>query len=160
MTCEVIDNFFPEEVFETYQILASSNVPLFFSDSVADPSDKDGYYFTHMFYQNYKITSDLFEPLILPILDRINAKALIRAKANFFPRTDTIREHKPHIDYDTEHKVFLLYLNTCDGFTRLAEETVVESVANRAIIFDGDIVHNSTTCTDQKMRRSLNINFL
>lgn len=160
MTCEVIDNFFPEEVFETYQILASNNVALFFNDSVADSSDKDGYYFTHLFYEHYRITSDLFEPLILPILNKINAKALIRAKANFFPRTHTVVEHKPHKDYDSEHKVFLLYLNTCDGFTRLAEETVVESVANRAIIFDGDIVHNSTTCTDQKMRRTLNINFL
>lgn len=160
MTCEVIDNFFPEEVFETYQILASNNVALFFNDSVADSSDRDGYYFTHLFYEHYRITSDLFEPLILPILNKINPKALIRAKANFFPRTDTLVEHKPHIDYDTEHKVFLLYLNTCDGFTRLAEETVVESVANRAVIFDGDIVHNSTTCTDQKMRRTLNVNFL
>ena len=69
----------------------------------------------------------------------------------------------------------LLYLNTCNGYTRLAnndwkpedgqgeevfsEGNKVMSVRNRLLLHDGSIPHCSTTCTDQRMRILIAFNY-
>lgn len=160
MDYQVIDNFLTEEVFQRYSVLATNEIPVFYQDGVGVEGKDSEYYFTHSFYNFHHKQSNFFDSLILPLLEKINLRALIRAQANFYPKTHKITEHEKHVDQPFDHRVLILYVNTCNGFTRLAKDTVVKSVANRAIIFDGNIYHNSTTCTDEKMRRIINVNFV
>ena len=62
-----------------------------------------------------------------------------------------LEEHLPHTDYSFDNKGCVLSFNTCDGFTRL-ENGVVNSVANRAVIFAAQKPHNSTSTTNAKAR--------
>ena len=88
----------------------------------------------------------------------MEAKAFIRIKANLYPRTDTIIHHKDHVDYTFEHKAAILYLNTNDGFTVIGDKKI-ESVANRMLLFNPQIPHHSTTCTDTQFRSNINFNY-
>ena len=49
-------------------------------------------------------------------------------------------------------------LNTNNGKTILNDEVEIDSIANRLLVFDGDIPHCSTTCTDEKVRLNVNVN--
>ena len=61
------------------------------------------------------------------------------------------------MDYD--HTAALLYLNTNDGFTELDDGRRIESIANRILVFNGNELHSSSTCTDQKRRVLLSLNY-
>ena len=50
-------------------------------------------------------------------------------------------------------------MNTNNGYTEFEDGTKVESVENRIVYFDGSIPHNSSTCTDQKVRAVISINY-
>ena len=93
--------------------------------------------------------------LLKPIL---KWKTLFRVKINFYGYTDKIYEHHMHTDFDFKHQVALISLNTCNGFTRLGKKKI-DSIANRAIIFNGHISHNSSTCTNSKGRWNINVNY-
>jgi len=80
-------------------------------------------------------------------------------KLNCYPRTDTLQTHEFHRDYPFSHKGCLFGFNTCDGATVFEDGTRVDSVANRAILFDAHELHASTSCTNQKARFNLNINY-
>ena len=54
--------------------------------------------------------------------------------------------------YKFPYKTAVFYVNTNNGYTEFEDGTKVESVENRIIFFDGSRPHNSSTCTDQKIR--------
>ena len=66
--------------------------------------------------------------------------------------------HDKHIDYPFTHNAAVLYVNDNDGYTEI-DNKKIESVANRVSIFDGSKEHNSTTCTDQKVRVVMSFNY-
>ena len=109
----------------------------------------------------------IFEPrsfqLFLPIINnpKLNCKVLIKMKLNLNPRRSTIMEHGFHVDNDLpKAKTAVLYFNDNNGYT-LFEKTgeKVYSKENRIVIFDNDLKHTGTTCTDKKRRVVMNINF-
>ena len=53
----------------------------------------------------------------------------------------------------------ILYLNTNDGYTIFEDGTKIESVENRLVTFDSHIKHSGTSCTNQKVRLVLNMNY-
>jgi ectoine hydroxylase-related dioxygenase (phytanoyl-CoA dioxygenase family) len=62
------------------------------------------------------------------------------------------------------HTTALLYLNDTDGDTYFYKENgdidfQVSPKANKVIIFDGDMVHSSSTPTQTQYRIALNFNF-
>ena len=75
------------------------------------------------------------------------------------PRTSKIVEHGFHTDVQYKCKTGILYLNSNDGYTSFEDGTKVESVENRFVTFDSNIKHSGTTCTNQKVRLVLNINY-
>ena len=141
-------------------MLFRSDFPWFTQEGgVADSYDNDtDRYFIHAFYVNNRPNSSFFE-LLAPILSRLELKALIRAKANLYPRNELLIEQGRHYDYPFPHKGFILYINSNNGFTRLNDGKIVESIANRALFFDGSSEHNSTNCTDQQCRINISINY-
>ena len=80
-----------------------------------------------------------------------------------YTNTDKIIEHSPHRDMTYSHTAALLYMNTNNGYTRFENDEggwdKVESIANRLVIHNGSHLHGSTTCTDQKKRIVLAINY-
>jgi hypothetical protein len=159
MKYEIIDNFLPQEDFKKLKdTMMSEDFEWYYNESVADEKSNDNFYFTHTFYKNYAPNSNrifLIEPIIL----KIKPLAIIRIKGNFYPKTEKIYEHNKHIDYNLEHKGFLFYLNTNNGFTRLNDNTIIKSIENRGLFFDAHIIHNSSTCTDQNGRININFNY-
>jgi hypothetical protein len=158
---QVIDNFLPhgeflllkEKIDNTY-----SNFPWFFKHTVGDYKDESDTYFTHVFYQDNMINSDAYS-ILGPILNFLDCKALIRARANLYMGKKELIHHARHSDFPFEHKAFILYINSNNGLTEFEDGTKVESVANRAIIFDGSTLHNSTNCTDEPFRMNISLNY-
>ncbi len=109
------------------------------------------YYFTHLF-ESYEI----FDAL----LKKLNPEKIIRIKANLYPSTEKIEKHSNHIDYEFENVGAIYYLNTNDGLTILEDTVEVKSVKNRLLLFDGSKLHRSTTCTNDKCRVNVNMNFV
>ena len=74
-----------------------------------------------------------------------------------------IHKHDPHTDILTPHKVILFYLNDSDGDTYFydKEHKIIDSVTpkgNRAVLFDGSILHSSSKPIEFAKRIVLNIN--
>jgi hypothetical protein len=160
MSYKVIDNFLDEEEFKLISdIITGGNFPWYsINEGIAYEDDFSDKYFVHMLYVNNKPNSEHFN-ILNPILAKIKAKALIRAKVNLYTRNAKLIEHGKHVDYSFSNKAFILYLNTNNGFTRMPDDTTVNSVANRAVFFNGNETHNSTNCTDELFRINIAINY-
>ena len=89
----------------------------------------------------------------------LSKKDFITIKANLYHKTEKLIFHKPHLDYDFKHKGAILYLNTCNGYTVLNGGVKIKSVENTLLLFDSSKTHNSTNCTDKKIRVNININY-
>jgi len=159
---QVIDGFLNTADFNKIRDeMLSTRFPYFISDEInynSKPGDPE-YYMLHMIYENHKPNSGAWD-LIQPILNNlIDLSCLIRMKVNFYPRSEKIIEHPEHRDLDFEHKGFILYLNDNDGYTKIGDKKV-ESKANRALLFNSFLPHQSTTCTNDYGRFNINMNYL
>jgi len=136
-------------------------VPMYYSRSVADDDDINGsgYFYNILYRQPYPV-GDYFDIICAPLLSKIDFKALLRVKVNWFPRTSEVRQNGMHQDYPYPVDNLLYSVNTCDGYTTLNCGTKIESVANRALIFRGDLPHCSSSTSNKPLRCNININFL
>ena len=161
----VIDDAVEAEDFAA-MVEAIPDIPWYFSDFVAYKEEEsactDGYWI-HNLYLNDIPQSDFF-PLfmkpLLPIIKKHNFRSLVRARLVCYARTDEIVEHEKHWDFAYPHAGLLLYLNDCDGFTRLGDGTKIQSKANRILLHDAGREHNSSTATDVQRRILLVVNYL
>tara|TARA_Y100000004_G_C8861162_1_gene389146 strand:- start:402 stop:893 length:492 start_codon:yes stop_codon:yes gene_type:complete len=156
---EVIDDFMPEEhAKKMYDTMIGPDFSWYITLNVAKKHvESNDYYFTHLFYDN-GINSDYYEDFIKPISDKLNARELIRVKGNMYTNQNKFIEHVPHIDYDFEHKGAIYCLNTCNGHTNFMGEKI-DSIFNRMILFNPNVLHNSTTTTDKIVRMNINFNY-
>ena len=150
--------------------MTSSGFQWFYNHSVEFDSSNYGgydlnYYFTHMFMVSrghddkyIHSTSDWFD-ILTPIIGVLKPKSLIRVKGNMYPSTPKIIHHKNHVDLTHEHKGAIFYVNTNNGVTALEDGTEIESIENRLLLFDSSKKHNSTSCTDAKVRVNINFNY-
>ena len=161
---KIIDNFLPKNEFKLIEdlIIYSNSFPWYYQDQgVSHINSGDSIYFTHIVYNfnNNLFNFSNYYQNIFPIISRLDIKSLIRIKANLYPKTNTIYEHDSHFDYKYPHKGFLYYINTNNGFTKLADGTKIKSVKNRCLFFDPSILHNSSTCSDKNSRININFNY-
>jgi hypothetical protein len=163
MTYEIIDNYLPQVVHQNlYNFLMNNLFPWQFVNAVNSEDDNkdfvNNFYFIHLFYGMHKPTSEHFE-LVVPLLNKLNPKALMRVKGNLYTRTENLVYHSQHSDYKFKHKAAIYYVNDNDGYTVLHDGTKIESVANRMLLFDASRLHNSTNCTNTKVRCNINFNY-
>ena len=160
MKYKIIDNFLEKNIFEELKtILLNNNFPWYYQSKVAYPKDENNsFYFVHTFFEFNERYSNLFLKII-PLLEKIKAKSLIRVKANLYPNQNKNIIHSNHTDYDYEHKGAIFYINNNNGYTILEGKEKIESVENRILLFEPHKKHNSTNCTDQKVRINININY-
>ena len=160
---KIEDNYLDKDYFKSLQDLVfSNNLQWYYQSTVAFKDEKqilDNYYFCHQLYNHFRIQSDKFN-MFVPILEKLNVRAIRNIKLNLYPRTPKLFKHNLHKDQDFQLRSALLYLNTCDGYTYLKEQDKkVQSVENRILHFNSFNEHHSTTTTDQNVRITLNINY-
>ena len=167
IVAEVIDNYLPEGIADEIEEHFLSRNPLWrFQSKVADEQmhnrstgkPSDCFWAFVIWRCPEGITAPEFEHLV-PIIEKLNYKALIRIKANMYPSTENLLEHAPHQDFSFNNKSALYYVNSNNGYTQIGDFKV-ESVKNRIVVFDESRDHYSTNCTDAQVRVSVNFNFL
>lgn len=161
---KVIDNYLPEEDFKIIQGIFYEDIigfPWYFGNKVNDNqlvTSRD-HYFHHTVYHR-TVNSEYYNS-VLPLLQSFDdLRALIRVKMNCYPSNDNLTEHAMHVDYTFPHQAAVFSINNCDGYTKFHDGTIVESVANRIVFFDGSLPHCSTNCTDVTARFNINFNYL
>jgi len=169
MNYTIIDDYLPKEIaqeIEDYLIGPNAQFPWFYNQNVVAPGDGKmnlhNHQFTHVFYKNWQPHSTYFS-IIEPIVMKINPKCLERIKANLNPVTDEKIVYDWHVDIrgiNPYAKTAIYYVNTNNGVTMFEDGTEIESIANRLVVFDQNIRHTGTTCTDQKVRCLLNLNYI
>lgn len=163
-TFKVVDNFLDQKDFlEIKNTLMSSAFPWYYNDTVSTLEDEPFYYFTHLFYHGYRVTSDFFD-LLDPILLKIKPKAIIRIKANLNTKLYVNAENLFHIDYGYPNSGAIFYINDNDGATVIKDkhnkEIKIEALENRMLFFNPEIFHKSTHPSNTKRRININFNYI
>jgi hypothetical protein len=167
---EIIDNFLPAEehlAIEDFLIGEGAFFPWYFNnyksadDNLMKGDSLDNYQFTHTFHLNHTITSEHYSRNVFPIVQKLKPLSIVRIKANLNPKTDTPIKYGWHVDYPNyKHKTAIYYVNSNNGKTFFKNGLEVDSVANRIVIFDGNMQHTGSSCTDQKARCVINFNYI
>ena len=159
MEYTIIDDFLDPKDWEIIKetFFGFQKIHWYFNEGISYPNDGH-IYFTHLFYNDNTIKSDLFY-VVEPILLRLEAKALMRAKANLYLGSEKFIQHEFHKDLKFTHNGAVFYVNTNNGYTILNDEIKIESVENRVLLFDPSTLHASTNCTDKSTRLTININY-
>ena len=153
---KIVDNFLDREYFDKIHDKILYEIPWYVSKGISEQGS-DGFYFTHTFYENYAPCSECIG-ILSDFINLIRPKAIMRLRAAIHPRTQSLEWHGMHKDYPFDHKGCILYLNSCDGYTGFTD-TRVESIENRALFFNPNEDHCSTSCTDQDLRAIIIMNY-
>tara|TARA_B100000287_G_scaffold349373_1_gene337920 strand:- start:217 stop:711 length:495 start_codon:yes stop_codon:yes gene_type:complete len=162
MTYKIIDDFLPQEEFDLLEDhMMGYYFPWYYMDRESYETETDTFQFQHTFYRGgeYPYNSEYYD-LVKPILRKlkVDEKKLHRIKAILTTKTPTHRFSGYHIDYENMTTV-AFYVNSNNGYTEFQKGGKIESVANRAAIFDSNMVHGGHTATDQKTRVLINFNY-
>lgn len=124
--------------------------------------------FSHNFlYQNnLHPISEHFE-IIQPILNKIDKRfEVLRIKSNLIPKDESFKDfqhHCPHIDNNDNHLTAIYYVNNSDGDTFLFLDNNqiirINPIKNRLLIFEGKILHASSSPRQNQCRMVINLNF-
>lgn len=168
MDIHVVDDFIPEHKFKDLEFMMMSHAfEWYWSDGQAEIPQTDRFMFNHLFYKcGTKFGDDYIGSgpnsnhydLIKPCIRQLRSKTIRRIKANLTTKTTSHEEGGYHTDY-SDITTAVYYINTNNGYTQFKDGTKVESVANRAVIFDSNLEHQGVSCTDEKRRLVINFNF-
>lgn len=161
---KIIQNFLGIHKFkELKDYIFSGQIPLYYNNAVSDRQVDGGkdFMFNHVFYQDDKQTSDLFNKMVMPILGRLTFTHLLRAKLNCYAKKHKFINTPFHTDDNIPHKVALFSFNTCNGYTYFEDtKEKIKSVENQIVLFDGSRRHCSVAQTDTNIRVNININII
>ena len=157
---QVIDNFLPEDQFEMLRnIMMSYYFPwCYWWGRGEDEITKD--FFFHNFYRKGEIQPSGYFNILGPSAQKLVGEGgeLIRAKAVLTTQTAEHHNRGFHNDYD-DITTAIYYINTNNGWTEFGDGDKVESVANRMLVFDSNLIHGGVSCTDEKTRILINFNY-
>ena len=164
MDVELIDNFLPEENFKLLvEAILSQSFPFYHQDYITNSTEQSGIdhvNFTHLLHFKTVPASTYYPFVYENFISKISdLRSIIRSKVNCYPRTDKNVLHAFHQDFLYPHRALILSLNTCDGYTVFEDGTKIDSISNRAVIFDASVSHASTSCTNQKCRWNIIVNY-
>lgn len=158
----ITDGFLTTPVFTVMQnVFLGAEIPWYYNKGINKPlvgNDLTDYQFTHKIYENNRVCSETFE-LMQPILNGIGVRSLVRIKANLSPKTETQQSYGLHCDTDFECLTAIMYLNTTNGYTVFENGERVDGIENRLAVFNSQLRHGGTSCTDSQVRVVLNINY-
>lgn len=158
---QIIDDFLDPDTFNTLRTyMMSSRMPWFYHPYVTRSDKIEHQYefqFVHKFLSYVQGPSPIYKT-IMPLLDKIDPFRTIRVKANLNPRTVKNETREMHTDWEN-CLTSIYYINTNNGYTSFESGCTVPSKANRLLTFNSNLRHASTTCTDEKVRVVVNINY-
>lgn len=170
MSITIIDNFLDKtDLKEIQDLFLGSWFPWYFNQGIVSLDDAKiinsidifDFQFTHTFIREEQVVSDHLKNL-KALIDKINPRHIVRLKANL--QTPTVEQIRSRFHTDLEDTTGIttavFYVNTNNGFTVFEDDTRIKSIENRLVMFDGSIPHAGTTCTDQKSRCVINLNFV
>ena len=177
---EVVDNALGGSLFDLIKnAVESNNFPWFFIENSAyPPGDKEliapsplYYSFSHLALKHGEIQSNYHDMIIsvASVLKDLFRESdlqnydIIRLRWGMTTSINKVWKNEPHIDMKEKHKVILFYLNDSDGDTYFYDKdhNIIDSVTpkeNRAVLFDGSILHSSSKPVEFAKRIVLNIN--
>lgn len=158
----VIDDFLPASLHEDLKsLILGQNIPWSYVPGATSPDIKDEFYFAHrVIGPGY--TSSLFKD-IKPILyfmdDRMGfvIESLLRINCTLTTNQGVRKRTTMHVDGIKFHYTGIYYINTCNGPT-VVEDTEVESIANRFLLFEGSKMHCGTLQDDAHVRANIVFN--
>tara|TARA_Y100000004_G_C8930702_1_gene419792 strand:+ start:550 stop:1050 length:501 start_codon:yes stop_codon:yes gene_type:complete len=161
---EITKNFLDKNFFQDLQkLITKSEFAWFQRKTMVRGTTNNLGYFTHSFYNNNRINCDTYFKYIIPILEKLNSKAVIEVRANLTP---SVFFKDKNCDFHTDNsfncKTAILYLNTCDGGTEFKIDNktkFIKSEENKIVIFDSNIEHRATTSHNADFRYILNFNY-
>ena len=154
---KVIDDFLPEEEFNSIQSLLMGYEFTWFYQLGAVKLDDGQYQMCHMFYQPDVGANSKHIDIWNSFMIKVGAKECKRIKANLSFKTDIPEYSLFHYDY-SDMKTAIFYINTNNGYTEFENGVRVNSVANRVCIFDSNLKHRGTTHTEGGHQRVV-VNF-
>jgi len=167
VTYEIRDNFIDTSNFQLLsKHILSPLMPWFFQHETTRYAG-DEPFFSHIFYQDMKPVSKLYDQAIYSILKNLNAGLVYNVRGNLYYNNEKKNKSARHIDVEYQGvigKTSILYINTNNGGTKLypkGEKSVfINSVANRLVTFDSNIEHEAVWQTDTKTRIVINFNYI
>lgn len=170
---KIFDNFLDEGAFEKLDLaIMGQRMTWHFAPFTAGKYESNGgpdqFFFGHTIYQNHTWTSGLSKDLA-PLIQKIGPMALHMVRANLMTKSNSHVESEFHSDLDlnspTLDKVAqwttaIFYINDCDGYTKLETGEIIESRQNRLLTFPANIRHLGATCTNEKRRVLINLNYI
>jgi hypothetical protein len=166
MNIKIIDNLLNEDAFiKLHSSMEDLNFPWFFNKDKDDPK-KDylitQFQFTHSFFNG--LDKSYYYDIILPIVNFIVPKLLIRVKANLNPYSQKIVEGEFHKDTTIKDSITAIYyVNSNNGYTLIKKKNKIQkidSIKNRLVLFDSSLLHAGTNSTNCKNRMVININYI
>ena len=164
MKVEVYDDFLDDEKFRWVQreMLGASinwNLGSILNPKVdtIDCNELENIQFTNYMYDDLQPKAPeygIVEPFISD--PRLGITALVRIKANLTMRTPKVITHGFHKDGKCHHTSAIYYVNSNDGYTEFEDGTQIESIGNRLLVFDSQISHTGSTCTNSRVRCVIN----
>lgn len=156
----IIDDFLPPSLHEDLRTLVMGNQIDW--TYVLDYEDKqDDFYFIHNVIRDgfaAPIFSDI-KPILYFIDDKLGfvIENLLRINCKLTTNHGKLSRETMHMDFPIPHYTGIYYINSCNGPT-VIEDTEVESVANRFLLFDGSKMHCGTTPDDCHARFNIVFN--
>jgi hypothetical protein len=157
---EIKNNFLPIEQFnELQKLIFDLEFPWRLRENMA--GNDGNIYFTHSFFNENNVTSELYFTYIVPILKKLNSISPIQIRVNMF-LNKLFNESDWHSDYNLNNTTAILYLNDCNGGTELKiknEVKFIKAEKNKLIIFPSKTIHRVKTSTDVDKRYIINFNY-
>ena len=160
MAIQIKDNFLEKKEFNLLKdFICSDRFPWFFNKKIYGQKENIlNYQFTHNFFKDYAVNSTAYN-ILFPIINKIKPKAIIRIKANLNVASKDLIKYDLHQDQDFKCKGAIYYINTNNGYT-FFDNKKVESIENRIVFFNPNLLHGGTNCTNVKNRILINFYYL
>jgi len=167
-TIDIYDNFLDYHDFLNIRnFILGQQFPWYYQNTVVygncmERDNTDIFQFTHLFFsvdEGVVFCSNMFE-LLRPILNKLGAKTILKVKSNLLTKTKNPEYFQYHKDFTyPTAKTAIYYINTNNGSTIFEDGTEVQSIENRMVIFENDIMHTGKPCSDESVRVLINFNY-
>jgi hypothetical protein len=157
---QTFDNYINSHDFETMQqYFMGEFIPWSYNQGVDFPNDGKFQFVNYIYYENQWMQNGLGP--VQFVIEKIKPLTVGRIKANLLVPTPEIVVNDFHTDMPSPEKftTAIFYINDNDGYTEFEDGTIIESVANRMVIFPSHMKHRGTSATTDR-RVLINFNFI
>ena len=160
---KIVDNYLEDGLYQDIKaFITGENIPWYLrKEDTINSYNKNGYYNFSYFNENC-INHPMFNKHIEPILNKLNTKFPIEVRANLTHRDEDGVESSYHVDRPFKCMSAILFLTTCNSKTILKinnKEKLIDSVENRILLFESNILHKVKYQTDIHKRYIINFNY-